>query len=68
MPNINNINISDAEFTAMQELATAFICKRAFKDNKEFNSPEDIIKDKPTKKGLEDIFTYQSKPLLKFQI
>ena len=68
MPNINNINISDAEFTARQELATAFICKRAFKDNKEFNSPEDIIKDKPTKKGLEDIFTYQSKPLLKFQI
>ena len=54
MPNINNINISDAEFTAMQELATAFICKRAFKDNKKFNSPESIIKDKPTKKGLED--------------
>ena len=68
MPNINNISISDAEFTAMQELATAFICKRAFKDNKQFNSPEDIIKDKPTKKGLEDIFTYQNKPLLKFQI
>ena len=68
MPNINNINISDAEFTAMQELATAFICKRAFKDNKKFNSPEDIIKDKPTKKGLEDIFTYQRKPLLKFSL
>jgi|TARA_B100000035_G_scaffold111681_1_gene94782 hypothetical protein len=68
MPNINNINISDAEFTAMQELATAFICKRAFKDNKKFNSPEDIIKDKVTKKGLEDIFTYQRKPLLKFSL
>ena len=68
MPNINNINISDAEFTAMQELATAFICKRAFKDNKKFNSPEDIIKDKATKKGLEDIFTYQRKSLLKFSL
>ena len=68
MPNINNINISDAEFTAMQELATAFICKRAFKDNKKFNSPEDIIKDTTTKKGLEDIFTYQRKKLLKFTL
>jgi len=68
MPNINNINISDAEFTAMQELATAFICKRAFKDNKKFSSPEAIIKDATTKKGLEDIFTYQRKKLLKFTL
>tara|TARA_Y100000996_G_scaffold145998_1_gene112387 strand:- start:47 stop:1273 length:1227 start_codon:yes stop_codon:yes gene_type:complete len=68
MPNINNISISDAEFTAMQELATAFICQRAFKDNQKFNSPEDIIKDKTTKKGLEDIFTYQGKSLLKFSL
>ena len=68
MPKVNNINISDAEFTAMQELATAFICQRAFKDNKKFNSPEDIIKDKTTKKGLEDIFTYQGKSLLKFEL
>ena len=68
MPKINNISISDAEFTAMQELATAFICKRAFKDNKKFNSPEAIIKDNKTKKGLEAIFKYQGKPLLKFQL
>ncbi len=68
MPNINNISISDAEFTAMQELATAFICQRAFKDNKQFTSPESIIKDKTTKKGLEDIFTYRNKPLLQFTI
>ena len=68
MPKVNNINISDAEFTAMQELATAFICQRAFKDNKKFNSPEDIIKDKTTKKGLEDIFKYQGKSLLKFEL
>ena len=68
MPKVNNINISDAEFTAMQELATAFICQRAFKDNKKFNSAEDIIKDRITKKGLEDIFTYQGKSLLKFEL
>tara|TARA_B100001778_G_C18544573_1_gene609937 strand:+ start:76 stop:1302 length:1227 start_codon:yes stop_codon:yes gene_type:complete len=68
MPTINNISISDAEFTAMQELATAFICERAFKDNKEFTSPESIIKDKATKKGLEDIFTYRNKPLLQFTV
>ena len=68
MPKVNNISISDAEFTAMQELATAFICQRAFKDNKKFNSPEDIIKDKTTKKGLEDIFKYQGKSLLKFEL
>jgi hypothetical protein len=67
MPTINNINISDAEFTAMQELATAFICERAFKDNKEFVSPESIIKDKQTKKGLDKIFTYRGQLLLKFR-
>lgn len=68
MPNINNINISDAEFTAMQELATAYICQRAFKDNKQFNSANDIIKDSVTKKGLEKIFTYQGKSLFKFSL
>ena len=68
MPNINNINISDAEFTAMQELATAYICQRAFKDNKKFNSANDIIKDSVTKKGLEKIFTYQGKSLFKFSL
>ena len=68
MPNINNISISDAEFTAMQELATAFICQRAFKDNIKFNSPEDIIKNQATKKGLDEIFTYKGKLLLKFTL
>ena len=68
MPNINNISISDAEFTAMQELATAFICQRAFKYNIKFNSPEDIIKNQATKKGLDEIFTYKGKLLLKFTL
>ena len=70
MPKINNVNISDAEFTAMQERGTAFILMRAFKDNKKFNKIEDIIKDKVTKEGIEDIFKYQSKKLfnLKFPL
>ena len=58
MPNINNIAISDAEFTAMQERGTAFVLMRAFKDNKKFISVEDIIKDKTTREGLEkNIYT-----------
>ena len=46
MPKVNGTNISEAEFTSMQEKATAFICMRAFKDNVSFNKVEDIIKDK----------------------
>jgi hypothetical protein len=38
MPTINEISISDAEFTAMQEKASAFILKRVFKDKKIFNN------------------------------
>lgn len=70
MPKVNDVNISDAEFTAMQERGTAFILMRAFKDNKKFNKIEDIIKDKVTKEGIEDIFKYQSKKLfnLKFPL
>ena len=66
MPNINNISISEAEFTGMQERATAFILQRAFKDNKSFNSVEDIIKDKSTKDGLEKIFRSGNKQIFKF--
>ena len=68
MPTINNIAISDAEFTAMQEKATAYILKRAFEDNKRFNSAEDIIKDPVTKKGLEQIFTQSGKSLFIFTL
>jgi len=68
MPNINNISISEAEFTGMQERATAFILERAFKDNKRFNSVEDIIKDKSTKDGLEKIFRTGNKQLFKFDL
>jgi len=68
MANINNISISEAEFTGMQERATAFILERAFKDNKRFNSVEDIIKDKSTKDGLEKIFRTGNKQLFKFDL
>ena len=68
MPNINNISISEAEFTGMQERATAFILERAFKDNKRFNSVEDIIKDKTTKSGLEKIFRTGNKQIFKFNL
>ena len=31
---LNGINVKDAEFTAMQEKATAAICKQSFQNNK----------------------------------
>ena len=68
MPNINNINISDAEFTAMQEKATAYILQRAFKDNKRFETVEDIVKDNITKKGLEKIFMLGGKKIFAFSL
>jgi hypothetical protein len=68
MPKINGTNISEAEFTTMQEKATAFICMRAFKDNIKFNKVEDIINDKDTKNGLEEVFKYQGKKLLEFEL
>ena len=68
MPVINGISISDSEFTAMQELATAYICERAFKDNKNYNSSSDIIKDTTTKKGLEKIFKKGNKQIFTFSL
>ena len=67
MPTINDIKISDAEFTAMQELATAWILKRAFQANIKFNSEEDIVRDAPTLKGLQKIFKYNQKQLFIFK-
>ena len=68
MPTINDIKISDAEFTAMQEKATAWVLKRAFEDNIKFKSPESIIKDPKTKRGLNAIFSYQNRALFSFSI
>ena len=36
MAKINNISVSEAEFTKMQERGTAYVLQRAFKDNKKF--------------------------------
>ena len=56
MPSLNGINVKDAEFTAMQEKATALISKRSFVDNINFTSHLDIIKDQKTVQGLKEIF------------
>ena len=60
MPTINEISISDAEFTAMQEKASAFILQRVFKDKKTFNNEFDILEDSVTKAGLVKLFTYNN--------
>jgi len=68
MPTINEISISDAEFTAMQEKASAFILQRVFKDKKTFNNEFDILEDSVTKAGLVKLFTYNNKKLFLFNM
>jgi hypothetical protein len=68
MPTINDIAISDAEFTAMQEKASAFILQRVFKDKKSFDNEFDILNDSDTKKQLIKIFTYNNKKLFYFDL
>ena len=60
MPTINGIKISDSEFTKLQERATAYILKRAFKKGKsqKWLTPEAIINDKITNTGLQNIFKF----------
>ena len=60
---LNGINVKDAEFTAMQEKATAAICKQSFQKNKKFDSVKDIINDKDTVKELKEIFVKDRKQL-----
>ena len=68
MANLNGINVKDAEFTAMQEKATAAICKQSFQNNKKFNSVKDIINDKDTVKDLKEIFVKDRKQLFNYKI
>ena len=51
--------------TAMQELASAWIFKRAIEDNKEFHSVADITKDKKTYDELIKIWIQSSKGKIK---
>ena len=67
MAKINNISVSEAEFTKMQERGTAYVLQRAFKDNKKFKKVNDIINDKTTKDGLEKIFTLNDRKLFHFE-
>ena len=68
MATLNGINVKDAEFTVMQEKATAFICKRSFVDNINFTSPESIIKDQKTVQGLKEIFVKERTQLFNYKI
>ena len=69
MPKLNNVNIKDAEFTAMQEKATAFIFKRTYlPPKKRFTSAQDIVKDKDTVKGLKEIFVKDKKQLFNYTL
>src|SRR6056300_1019040 len=65
---LNGINVKDAEFTAMQEKATAAICKQSFQNNKKFNSVKDIVNDKDTVKELKEIFVKDKKQLFFYKI
>ena len=49
--------VSEATMTAMQELGTLWVFKRAIQDNKEFKRWEDIKNDKDTWEELEKIWT-----------
>ena len=64
MAEINGVKITDGEFTRLQETATAFVLKRAFKKNQKFKDEEAILKDSTTRKGLQKIFLYNGKTLL----
>ena len=69
MPKLNNINVKETAFTAMQEKATAFIFKRSYlSPKKRFNSAEDIVKDKDTVKGLKEIFVLNNKQLFNYTL
>jgi len=48
--------VSDATYTQMQELASAWVFKRAIQDNIEFKSAQDIINDDVTFKEIQKIW------------
>jgi|TARA_B100000085_G_scaffold46288_1_gene39561 hypothetical protein len=48
--------VSDSTYTQMQELGSAWVFKRAIRDNKVFNSADDILNDKETFKEIQKIW------------
>jgi hypothetical protein len=48
--------VSDATYTQMQELGSAWVFKRAIQDNVVFNSAEDILNDDKTFKEIQKIW------------
>ena len=48
--------VSDAAYTQMQELGSAWVFKRAIRDNVVFNSADDILNDKETFKEIKKIW------------
>jgi len=48
--------VSDAAYTQMQELGSAWVFKRAIRDNVVFNSADDILNDKETFKEIQKIW------------
>ena len=60
------ISVSATELTVMQEKATAFVLKRAYKEKAIFTKVEDIVKDKITRKGLQEIFVKSNTQLLSY--
>ena len=60
------VSVSAAEVTVMQEKATAFILKQAYKNNVSYKTVEDIVKHKETKKYLQTIFVKGNNQLLSY--
>ena len=60
------VSVSAAEVTVMQEKATAFILKQAYKNNVVYKTVDDIVKHKETKKYLQTIFVKDKLQLLSY--
>ena len=60
------VSVSAAEVTAMQEKATAFILKQAYKNNVIYKTVDDIVKHEKTKKYLQTIFVKDKLQLLSY--
>jgi hypothetical protein len=60
------VSVQAAEVTTMQEKATAFILKQAYKNNVSYKTVEDIVKHKETKKYLQSIFVKDKLQLLSY--